>query len=254
MTLLGPTDTAPFRFINKAGRSSFLLLGDHAGNLVPAKLARLGLNEAELSRHIAIDIGVSALGARLAELLDACFIEQRYSRLVVDCNRHAGASDAMPVESDGTRVPANRNLAPSDRAQRLDEIYEPYHRAVAGALAARKNAGRATVLVALHSFTPRLNGGLVRPWDIGVLHERGNVGFALALLAALRANAGLCIGDNQPYRMDDTDYTVPRHAGTTLRYVELEVSQARLANNAGVAAMADVLAPSMVEAMAALAI
>ena len=250
MTLLGPTDTAPFRFINKAGRSSFLLLGDHAGNAVPAKLAGLGLDQAELSRHIAIDIGVSALGARLAELLDACFVEQRYSRLVVDCNRHAGADDIMTASSDGTAVTANRDLTQADRLARLDEIYEPYHRAIAGVLATREQAGRETVLVALHSFTPSM-AGVARPWDIGVLHERGHVGFALALLDALQARPGLCIGDNEPYRMDDTDYTVPRHAGTALPYVELEVSQGRLANDAGVVAMADVLAATMVEALAA---
>lgn len=249
MTLLGPTDTAPFRVINKAGRSSFLLIGDHAGNAVPENLARLGLDDAELSRHIGLDIGVSALGARLAQLLDACFIEQRYSRLVVDCNRHATAGDAMAALSDGTPVPANRDLAPGDRAARLREIYEPYHRAIADTLAVREQAGRATVLIALHSFTPNM-AGVARPWDIGVLHGRGNVGFALALLADLQARDALCIGDNEPYRMDDTDYTVPHHAWpAVLPYAELEVSQGRLANAAGIAEMADVLAAAMAEAI-----
>jgi predicted N-formylglutamate amidohydrolase len=252
MTLLGPTDAAPFRVINKAGRSSFLLIGDHAGNAIPAKLARLGLDDTELTRHIAIDIGVSALGARLAVLLDAAFIEQHYSRLVVDCNRHAGASDAMAAVSDGTPVPANRELSPADRAARLAEIYEPYHHAIAETLVARERAGRATVLVALHSFTPSLTGGPARPWDIGVLHARGHAGFALALLAPLSAADGLCIGDNEPYRMDDTDYTVPRHAWPLgLAYVELEVNQRRLADVAGVAEMAEVLAAAMVKALAA---
>jgi len=255
MTLLGPADVAPFRIINKAGRSSFLLLGDHAGNAVPAKLARLGLGEGDLTRHIALDIGVSTLGARLAQSLDACFIEQRYSRLVVDCNRHAGAEDAMAAHSDGTMVPANRDLAPADRAERLAEIYEPYHRAIAETLAERKHAGRSTVLVALHSFTPSLAGGALRPWDIGVLHDGRNDGFARALLAALNAQAGtaqpgLCVGDNQPYRMDDTDYTVPRHAYPALPYVEVEVNQRRLSDDPGVMQMASFLAGALTEASA----
>jgi predicted N-formylglutamate amidohydrolase len=248
MTLLGPTDTAPFRVINKAGRSSFLLIGDHAGNAVPAKLARLGLGEAELARHIALDVGVSALGARLADLLDACFIEQRYSRLVVDCNRHAEAADAMAAHSDGTPVPANRDLAPADRAERIAEIYEPYHQAIADTLMARATAGRQTILVALHSFTPGL-AGIARPWDIGVLHDRGNTGVALALLAVLQTQDGLCVGDNQPYRMDDTDYTVPRHAFPALPYVELEVNQRRLADDAGVARMGELLAAALAKAL-----
>jgi predicted N-formylglutamate amidohydrolase len=249
MTLLGPTEPAPFRIQNKAGRSSFLLIGDHAGKLVPAKLTRLGLGQADLARHIAIDIGVSALGARLAERLDACFIEQRYSRLVVDCNRQAGAPDAMAAQSDGTPVPANRAITTEERAERLREIYQPYHRAIADTLAARERAGQATVLVSLHSFTPSL-AGVARPWDIGVLHDGGDVGFALALLAALRGQDGLCVGDNAPYRMDDTDYTVPHHAYPALPYVELEVSQRRLADAAGVAGMAEVLAAAMVQAWA----
>jgi predicted N-formylglutamate amidohydrolase len=128
----------------------------------------------------------------------------------------------------------------------MDEIYEPYHRAIADALVARERAGQATVLVALHSFTPSLKGGAARPWDIGVLHGSGDVGFALALLAALSARGGLCIGDNEPYRMDETDYTVPRHAGALgLAYVELEVNQRRLGDEAGVAEIADVLAAAM---------
>lgn len=246
MTLLGPTDTAPFRVVNQAGRSSFLLVGDHAGNAVPAKLARLGLDDAELSRHIAIDIGVSALGARLAELLDACFIEQRYSRLVVDCNRHAEADDVMAATSDGTEIAANRDLTPADISARLDEIYEPYHRAIADTLVARERVGHATVLIALHSFTPCLAGGTARPWDIGILHGRGQAGFALALMAALREYDALCIGDNEPYRMDDTDYTVPRHAWAAgLAYVEIEVNQARLATDSGVQEIAGVLAAAM---------
>ena len=37
---------------------------------------------------------------------------------------------------------------------------------------------------------------------------------------------GLTIGDNEPYRMDATDYTVPRHAyPRELPYVEVEVRQ-----------------------------
>lgn len=250
MTLLGPTDTAPLRFINKAGQSSFLLLGDHAGDQVPVKLARLGLGETDLTRHIALDIGVSTLGARLAELLDACFIEQRYSRLVVDCNRHAGAVDAMAAHSDGTMVPANRDLLPADRAERLTEIYEPYHRAIAETAAGREQAAHPTILVALHSFTPSM-AGVPRPWDIGVLYAGGDVAFALAVLAALHAVPGMCVGDNQPYRMDDTDYTVPHHAFPSgLPYVELEVSQGRLADEAGVAEMANVLAAVLVKVLA----
>ena len=38
--------------------SPMLLIADHAGNLVPRSLQQLGLPQAELDRHIGIDIGI----------------------------------------------------------------------------------------------------------------------------------------------------------------------------------------------------
>ena len=52
------------------------------------------------------------------------------------------------------------------------------------------------------------------------------------------------IGDNEPYRMDGTDYTVPRHAiANGLDYLELEVRQDLIADPAGQAEVAALLAP-----------
>ena len=155
----------------------------------------------------------------------------------------------MAARSDGTEVPANCDINPADRAERLGEIYAPYHRAIAETLVERRHAARPTVVVALHSFTPSM-AGVARPWDIGVLYAGGDVTVAVAVLAALRATPGICVGDNEPYRMDDTDYTVPHHAFPAgLAYVELEVSQRRLADDTGVAEMAGVLATVLVKAL-----
>ena len=107
------------------------------------------------------------------------------------------------------------------------------------------------VLVSLHSFTPVM-GGAARPWEIGVLHNGRRDDFALAFLAALAARGDLTIGDNAPYRMDETDYTVPRHAWTReLPYVEIEVRQDMLRDEAGVAWATDILAEALHEALAA---
>jgi predicted N-formylglutamate amidohydrolase len=52
------------------------------------------------------------------------------------------------------------------------------------------------------------------------------------------------VGDNQPYRMDGTDYTAPRHAiAAGLDYLELEVRQDLIADPAGQAEAAALLAP-----------
>lgn len=228
--LLGEDDPPPVHGVNPRGASPFLLIGDHAGNAIPFGLGSLGLSEADLARHIARDIGVDALGASLADALDAAFIAQAYSRLVVDCNRGPDASDVIPESSDGTKVPGNAALSPAQRAERFRLIHEPYQAAIEAELARRDQAGRETILVALHSFTPRMDEQ-DRLWQIGVLHDKGDTRFAMAVLEALRAGGGLIVGDNEPYAMDGIDYTIPRHAYPGARpYVELEIRQDLLAS------------------------
>src|SRR5205085_648229 len=98
---------------------------------IPAALGDLGLSPADLGRHIAWDIGVADLGPALAEALDAPFISQRYSRLVIDCNRDPSRADSICEISDGTTVPANVGLGPAGREARIEAIFSPYHAAIA---------------------------------------------------------------------------------------------------------------------------
>ncbi len=228
--------------VNPSGASSFLLIGDHGGKAVPRALANLGLPDAELARHIGWDIGVTALGTMLAGRLDAVFVHQRYSRLVIDCNRSPDALDAMPPISDGTVVPANAAIDPADRDRRVAAVHAPYHAVIAAEILRRRTAGQPTWLVALHSFTPVMRGR-PRPWHAGILHNGANDALARAMLAALRAEDDLTVGDNEPYAMDGIDYTVPRHAfACRLPYVEIEVRQDLLMSDAGIAAWAERLA------------
>lgn len=239
--LLGDGDPSPVSVINPAGRSPFLLIGDHAGNAIPTALGTLGVSDHDRQRHIAWDIGTAALGTELARALDATFIHQRYSRLVIDCNRAPDRADAIPEASDGSNIPGNVDLTPEDRARRIAEIHKPYQRAIADTIEARKREG-GTTLVSLHSFTSRM-AGMDRPWHVGVLHDGANDGFALKVLDRLRSKPDVVVGDNEPYAMDDTDHTVPRHAFSQgLPYVELEVSQACLVDARGVARWGEVLA------------
>lgn len=249
-TLLGANDPPPFTVTNPTGRSPFLLLGDHAGKRIPAALGDLGLPAAERERHIAWDIGIAALGALLATALDAVFVHQAYSRLVVDCNRGEGAWDAIAPASDGTAVPGNAVLDESARARRFAEIHEPYQQAIGQEIDRRLAAGQGTILVSLHSFTPVMHGS-ARPWQVGILHDRGDTRFAEAMLAVLREERDLTVGDNAPYRMALIDYTVPRHAyPRALPYAEIEVRQDLLADAAGCAAWSDRLARALVAARA----
>lgn len=239
--LLGANDPHPVEALNPQGRASFLLVADHAGRRVPEKLRDLGLSEADSSRHIAWDIGVAALGEALSARLDAMLIRQRYSRLVIDCNRDPERPDAIPPGSDGTPIDANAGLTESERAARIAEVHTPYHFAIAAELARRDAAGAQTVVVALHSFTPRMDA-FDRPWHAGVLYGGGDESFARAALATLDAAVDAPVGDNQPYAMDGIDYTVPRHCFAAERpYVEFEIRQDLLGDAPGIEHWADIL-------------
>lgn len=246
--LLGHYDPEPVKLYNTDGTSPFLLLGDHAGNAIPQALGTLGLSDEDRQRHIAWDIGVREVGKRLADKLNAAFIHQHYSRLVIDCNRDPAHAEAIADRSDGSAVPGNRALGGGARARRVNEIHSPYHASIAVAVKERAADGRETILVSLHSFTPSM-AGVARPWDIGVLYSGGDPSFAEALLAVLNDSPGIVVGDNEPYQMDETDYTVPRHAFLSkLPYVELEMRQDLVADAAGQERWSAILAEALQEA------
>jgi predicted N-formylglutamate amidohydrolase len=232
-SLLRASDPPPYRVLQAQGRSPYLLIADHAGQQVPQALAGLGLPQRELDRHIGWDIGIAGVTAELAQALDAFAIVQTYSRLVIDCNRPLAASGSIAEVSDGTVVPGNQGLDAAARAARASAIFTPYHARIATELDRRRDAGLATILIAMHSFTPTM-AGASRPWHAGVLYQR-DARFAQALLAELRAEPGLVVGDNQPYSVSDaTDYAIPVHAEARgLAHVELEIRQDLIAGPAG---------------------
>lgn len=243
--MLGRDDPSPPIVTNPGGGSPLLLIGDHAGRLIPRRLDSLGLDAAAFDLHIASDIGVAGLGEDLARRLDACFIRQAYSRLVIDCNRKLGTPASIPTVSDGVAIPGNERLGVAEVAARQAGIYQPYQDAIAAELDRR--AGRKALLISLHSFTPVFQG-FVRPWRFGVLH-RGDSRLSERMLAVLRREVGEAVGDNAPYRMDQTDNTVPLHADPRgLDYLELEVRQDLIADPDGQAVVAALIAPLLVEA------
>ncbi len=240
MILLEPDEPAPAIVHGAGAGAPFVFICDHAGRAVPRRLGDLGVAPADWERHIAWDIGAAALTGRLSAAMDAPAVMQRYSRLVIDCNRDPDRADAVPERSDGTAVPGNTGLSAAARQARVDEVHAPYHDAVTAVLEARLARGLPTALVFVHSFTPRM-AGRDRPWRYGVLHLGGSPLSDAALAVLREADVGP-VGDNEPYAMDVTDHSAPRHAvGRGLDYLELEVRQDLLADAAGVEAAAGLL-------------
>ena len=242
ITLLARDEPAPFSVSHAEGASPFFLTGDHAGRRLPRRLGDLGLPAPELERHIAWDIGAEGLARALADRLDAFLILQTYSRLAIDCNRPVDVPTSIVTLSEETPVPGNRGLSRGDVATRAREIFWPYHDRIVAELDRRQDAGRRTVLVAIHSFTPVFKG-VARPWQVGVLYNR-DARLARPLLDLLRAEGDLTVGDNEPYAIsDDSDYGIPVHGERRgLPHVELEIRQDLIAEPAGQRAWADRLA------------
>jgi predicted N-formylglutamate amidohydrolase len=139
-------------------------------------------------------------------------------------------------------------LSDDAKAARVREIFNPYHQAIDDALDRRKDAGRATALIALHSFTPVFKAA-ARPWHAALLYHR-DPRLARALIALLLNEAGLTIGDNEPYFVSDaTDYTIPVHGERrNIPHALIEIRQDLIAEENGQREWAQRLAPILPEA------
>jgi predicted N-formylglutamate amidohydrolase len=238
LRLLAPDEPAAVRVLRPRGMSDFVLAADHAGRLIPRALGTLGLDEGERSRHIAWDIGIAAVTEALSELLNATAVLQTYSRLAIDCNRAPGHPTSIPALSELTPIPGNEGLSEADRAARKRAIFDPYHIAISGLLDTQKAAGRRTVLVAMHSFTPVFKS-VARRVEVGVLYHH-ETPLSRIMLELLRAEGDLAVGANEPYAItDDSDYTIPVHGEANgLDHVEIEIRQDLIAEPAGQTAWA----------------
>jgi predicted N-formylglutamate amidohydrolase len=231
--LLGLQDVPPVHEQNAQGRSAFLLTSDHYGRLIPLALGDLGLETSELTRHIAWDIGIAGVAEALSDHLGAHLVAQRYSRLVIDCNRPPGAPSSIPRISEATVIPGNEGLSREAAQARRRAIFDPYHRRIREIIDQRLSDAVPTVLVSLHSFTP-VYAGIARPWHIGTLYHR-DPKLPPLLLKWLRAEPDLVVGDNEPYAVsDETDYTIPvQGEARGLMNSGIEIRQDLIADPAG---------------------
>jgi predicted N-formylglutamate amidohydrolase len=230
-------DEAAYEEWNGGKAARLLFLCDHASNKVPESLGDLGLTPSEFARHIAYDIGAAPLTKRLATRFDAPAILGRWSRLVVDLNRGADDPTVVMRLSDGRIVPGNRDIDDSGIRERIARYHAPYHRAIALRIAQAREQGLVPVLISMHSFTPVWRG-VARPWELGVLWDTDER-LAHPLLARF-CEAGFVTGDNEPYTGALEHDCLYRHGTLNgLPHVLIETRQDLIADDAGVARMAE---------------
>lgn len=226
-----------------------VLVCEHASSLLPTAAGTLGLSSEALSSHIAWDPGALAVSRLLSAKLDALLVHQRFSRLVYDCNRPPESPAAMPEKSEIYEIPGNRDLSVAERYARTAAIYIPFHDRISAELASRAAAGRPSVLVTVHSFTP-IYFGKPRAVEIGILHDTDTRLADVMLDGAAKAGR-FRVERNSPYGPEDgVTHTLRLHAlPAGHANVMIEVRNDLIANSVDQEVMADYLAGLIADAV-----
>ena len=238
----------PISCLNMGANAPFLFLCEHASNFIPDEMQNLGVDEAVLETHVAIDIGAAALTRKLSSHFDAPAILAHFSRLIIDCNRDVDHPTLIPEVTDGLVVPGNQNLSAPDREGRIQRFYQPFHEAsnrASQGMAERCGMG---ALVGVHSFTPQMHGGGDRPWEISIMWNEDD---RLARVLCDHFSAlGFRVGEQVPYSGEEWGHTITRH-GRDMGHLhtQIEVRQDQIGDDKGVDRWADMLAQGLEKAL-----
>ncbi len=231
------------------GGSSFLVLCDHATNRLPPEYGTLGLDESQLKRHIAYDIGALGVALDMGRRLQSTVISTGFSRLLIDPNRGEDDPTLVMQISDGALVPGNVHIDDAERARRIERYFMPYHAAIAEEIDAVQARGVIPAIVSIHSFTENWRG-VPRKWHAAVLWDK-DPRLAVPLLRKLRERTGLEIGDNEPYTGYLRNDSIFRHATVRgLPNVLVEVRQDLIRDAKGQLEWAELLADCLASILA----
>jgi len=234
-----------YEFLRGSEHSDVLLVCDHASNRIPIEFNQLAVNEENMRRHIAYDIGAASVARKLAKRLQAPLVLAGFSRLLVDPNRFPEDPGSIPDCSDGTVIPGNRDLSDAEREHRYQRFFYPYHQTVDTQLKYFQSRSIVPLVISVHSFTPVM-GGIQRPWHVGVLWDKDDR-VAKPLLASLRHETSLHVGDNKPYHAKEpVGYTMEWHIERAgLPHALLEIRQDLIADEGGASEWAERLANAL---------
>jgi predicted N-formylglutamate amidohydrolase len=215
----------------RGSAQSLLLTCEHGGNRIPDAYAALFRGaEDVLASHRGWDLGALTLARLLARKLDRPLLAVTWSRLFVEANR---APTNRRIWSKFTK-----DLPKAERDGILARWWRPHRQAVEDAVAADIARGQHVVHVAVHSFTPELDG-VVRNADIGFLYDsrRKREADLCRRWAAIlrRLDPSLRVRYNYPYggAADGlTTWMRRRHPQTRYLGVELEINQALVGTKA----------------------
>ncbi len=238
-------DPPPFEVVNPDGAAPVLLVCDHASRVLPKVYGTLGLDPSMMWRHVAWDIGAADVTRRLSRAIGATAVLAGASRLLIDVNRRLDDPSMIPPESDGIEIPGNHGLDDAERRRRTDAWHRAYHAEIDRRLDRIAGRGVDPILLSVHSFTPVMDGD-ERPWHVGVLWSNGS-GIAVQLIARLRRNSGLVVGDNEPYTaLQPYGYTIHVHGEDRgLSYAAVEVRQDLIDTHHGAESWANILADAV---------
>lgn len=244
--LLTQGDPEPVEWMHRDSKCPILLLCEHAGQAVPAQLEGLGLPKGAIDLHIGWDIGAERLARSLADKLSAPLILQRYSRLVIDCNRPPGAPGSVPEISDHVVIPGNQRLSPEARKEREKLIFDPLQNAILEGFAQVPRSAAFSI----HSFTRQMHYAKTkRICDAGFLCRRDLDTAQIFVDSLRRARPDLSLAINEPYQIDDDgDWFIPHHAEPRgIRHCLIEVCNDQLHSDTAVEKWADLLANAIGE-------
>jgi len=175
--------------------TAVVLSCEHAGYAVPRAFRHIfAADPSILTTHRGYDIGIASVAARMAEILGVSLIAFRTSRLVIEPNRslhHRALFSAL-----------SRDLPAADKTWLIEHLWKPHRQAVTAAIERHIGSGKRVLHLALHSFTPVLEGK-IRTADVGLLYDprrHREKRFAIALQHTLLEMTRLGIRRNYPFR------------------------------------------------------
>ena len=224
--------TDPFHLIASISDVPLFLFGDHASRHIPERYDNLGLSGEDLTRHIAWDIGSEDVLRGLCARFGCGGMVAGFSRLLIDPNRSKRMETLVPEDSDGTFIPGNQNLSAEGRRERIDTLYAPYHAALSAQL---NKAEASSLIVSVHSFTPKPDLGEKRTVDIGLLVKHDESTAQAFKDAIYRLAPKLSVGVNEPYSAYDLNHTIDFHvAPRALPHLAIEIRQDHIHHSQGV--------------------